>query len=288
MAATPRAGGTLPGGTLLALLAGLYGGGAFALDNDPKLSRLCSGGAGAAATPCGDAPVPDQKGFENLAREYGMAIAPRLLAPAETTGVNGFQFDFSYGVTSVNGTEDYWTNGVEDGTGPSTLHTLQVGFTKGLPYSVDLGGNITYLFLSEMLAYGASGKWALNEAVDDFPVDFALRGAFNRVVGSVDLDLTTASMDVIISRSFGGGGMANIAPYLAYEPVWVIARSGVLDTTPGDPTDPSRSFVFAESTQASHRVIIGTRFILGAANFTPEVALTKGLQSYNFKLGLDF
>ena len=33
---------------------------------------------------------------------------------------------------------------------------------------------------------------------------------------------------------------------------------------------------------------LSARFILGAANFTPEIVLTKGLQSYTFKLGLDF
>ena len=261
---------------------------AFALDNDPALHRLCTGTPNDASSPCGSAPQPDQAAFRKVVREYGMAFAPRLLAPAETTGINGFQFDLAMGITNINDSESYWTRTVDDETPPPVLLTTTLGLVKGLPYSVDVGANITYLFESEMLAFGGMVKWSVNEAVEAFPVDFALRGAMNRVVGSSDLDLTTASLDLILSRSFGVGGVANIAPYMAYEPVWAIGRSGVLDSTPRTPDDPGKSFVLAEESEVIHRFVLGTRFIVASANFTPEVVLTKGLQQYNIKLGLDF
>ncbi len=261
---------------------------AFALDNDPVLGRLCTGSGSTDAVPCGDAPVPDQSAFRSLVREYGMAFAPRLLGPAETAGVNGFQFDFAYSITNINQDEDYWQKAVKDESPEPLLHTLHLGLTKGLPYSVDIGATATWLVDSELFAFGGMVKVSPNEAIDAFPVDLAVRAALNRMVGSSDLDLTTVGLDFIISRSFGAGGVANVAPYMAYEPVWAFGRSGVLDSTPGRADDPARSFVFAEETEVLHRFVLGSRFVLGAANFTPEIVLTKGLQSYTFKLGLDF
>ncbi len=37
-----------------------------------------------------------------------------------------------------------------------------------------------------------------------------------------------------------------------------------------------------------HRFVLGSRFNFAYVNFTPEVALTKGLQAFNVTLGLDF
>lgn len=262
---------------------------AHALDNDPALHRLCvRDGSSPAAQPCGKAPTPDQAAFRDLSREYGFLFGSTLLAPAETMGINGFQLNAQIGVNSVNGGEEYWARGVEDEDPEDILTTMRFDARKGLPYSFEVGMSATYLLESELWAFGGAVKWALNEAVDAFPVDIAVRGSVNRTVGSPQLTLTTAGFDLIISRSFGAGGVANIAPYLAYSPMWVIARSGVIDATPGDGSDPESSFVFAEETQVIHRGVLGTRFILGAFNFTPQVALGPSLLSIDFNVGVDF
>lgn len=279
---------------------------AFGNGNDPHLDRLCVGspvdldGDGAVDLPCGDAPAPDQIAFGEVAREYGMAFAPRLLAPAETLGVNGFQFGFQVGLTNINEQEEYWTKTAEERDPPSVLTTLHLDVKKGLPYSLEVGALMTWLTDSEMFAFGGSVKWAPNEGVDAFPVDFAARFSAIRTVGSSQLDLTSLGLDLILSRGFGIGGVANFAPYMAYSPAFVFARSGVLDSTPGcgpgsDPDDvcrsggdPERSFVLEKEDITLHRFVVGMRLIVGAVNFTPEVALTKGIQSYNFNLGLDF
>lgn len=277
-------------GTFLATAMAVLGvsSDAWALDNDPALDRLCVVEAEGTATPCGTVPVPDQQAFRDLAREYGMMFAPVVLAPAETMGINGFQLNLQIGVHAINSDEDYWARGVDDGDPDPVLTTMRFDVRKGLPYSFELGMNGTYLLESELWSFGGALKWALNEAVDAFPVDIAVRGSVNRVVGSSTLELTTAGFDLIIGKSFGAGGVANIAPYIAYSPAWVIARSGVVDATPGDGTDPEASFVFAAETQVLHRFVIGTRFILGAFNFTPEVAVAQGLVDGHFNVGVDF
>lgn len=261
---------------------------AWALDNDPALERLCVIEDAGSTTPCGTSPAPDQQAFADLSREYGMLFAPMVLAPAETMGINGFQLNLQIGVHSVNSDEDYWVRGAEDGDPDPILTTLRFDVRKGLPYSFELGVNGTYLLESELWAFGGALKWAVNEAVDAFPVDIALRGSVNRVVGSAELDLTTAGFDLIVGKSFGAGGVANLAPYIAYSPAWVIARSGVIDATPGNGDDVEGNIVFASETQVLHRFVIGTRVILGAFNLTPEVAVAQGLFDTHINVGVDF
>jgi hypothetical protein len=278
---------------LLAVFAGamaLSAGPAQALDNDLDLSRLCrdydpqNGGA----SPCGRTIRPDQQAFSDLMREMGMAFAPRLLQPAETLGINGFQFDLGFSATSINSDKDYWQQGISDGTPPGSLMTMMLDMRKGLPYSLEIGANASYLIDSEQWAIGGSLKWAINEAVDQFPVDVAIRGSANHLVGSAQYALTTVGLDAILSRSFGAGGIANIGPYLAYSPLFIFARSGVVDATPGTPDDADGSFTFSGEDLVVHRFIIGSRFIFGAFMITPELALTQGMQQYNVNLGLDF
>lgn len=276
-------------------LAALWTGSAYAGKNDPALQRLCRNynATHSETQPCGLSPTPDQSAFSNLAREYAFALAPKLLSPAETLGINGFQFGVLYGLSTINSDELYWKRGTEGQDPTGSLHTLALDLRKGLPYSIEVGGQATYLLDSELWAIGASVKWAINEAVEQFPVDIAVRGAVNHMVGSTQMRLTTVSADAILSRSFGVGGVVNIGPYVAYSPVFGFARSGVIDATPGvnpsvEPSDVMNNFVFGAEDLVIHRFILGVRFVYGVLVFTPEVTLTEGLQQYNVQFGVDF
>lgn len=280
---------------LVALLALVWTAPALALDSDPTLHRFVDLDSN------GNIGTVRQDLFREYARELGMAMAPKLLSPAETLGLNGFATGFEFSLTNIDNGAEHWTRGVQDGAAPGTLKTTQLHIRKGLPYSVEVGATATYLLETEMFAFGVEGKIAFNEAVDDFPVDIAARGFVQRVVGSPELNMTNFGGDLIISRSFGVGGVANVAPYMAYNPLVVVASSDVLDATPGcGPSrggldddcpaggDPQRNFVLAEETEVLHRFVLGTRFIFSLVNFTPEVVIAQGLQTYNFKLGLDY
>jgi hypothetical protein len=262
---------------------------ALALDNDPQLSRLCTIPTSfTEASPCGETPNGDRALFRGLSRDYGLVLAPTLLAPAETMGINGFQFDLQVNVTSIDNDQYYWSAGVEDGQAPPALVTTRLGVRKGLPYSLEVGMNATYLMESELWGLGGMVKWALNESVDAFPLDVALRGSINRVVGSPQLDITVVGMDVIIGHDFGLGGVVNLSPYFAYSPVWIVTRSGVIDATPGRSDDPETSFVFGEEQQQVNRYALGFRFILGTFNFTVEGVLAGELVNYNTNIGVSF
>ncbi len=264
-------------------------GAAWALDNDPQLNLLCTiQDSSNEATPCGSTPTGDLALFKGLSRDYGLVLAPTLLAPAETMGINGFQFDFQVNVTQIDNTQIYWPLGIEDGQAPPALVTTRLGVRKGLPYSLEVGMNATYLMESELWGLGGMVKWAINESVNDFPIDVAVRGSINRVVGSTQLDLTVVGMDVVVGHDFGLGGVLNLSPYFAYSPVWIITRSGVIDATPGKNDDPESSFVFGEERQLVNRYALGFRFILGTFNFTIESVLAGDLVSYNSNIGVSF
>ena len=131
-------------------------------------------------------------------------------------------------------------------------------------------------------------KWSPHEGVDEIPIDFSIRGTFNRLIGSPDLVMSTTGFDVILSKSFGIAGVVNMAPYVAYSPLWIFSRSNVIDSTPGVLDSPDGDFVFPEQQQLAHRVTVGSRFIMGAFNLTPEATLEATQNVFAVNLGADF
>ncbi len=294
-------------GALLACCG--FGSEVWALDNDPSLYRLCKGYQSGSATPCGESPKPDQAAFKKLSQEYGFALSHKALAPAESLGINGFQMGMSYSVAPNQTDEKVWKRGTKGGDSPSPLMTVEIDARKGLPFSLEVGLNAGWLVNSELFYAGASLKWALNEAVSAFPIDFSVTGSFERMFGSPEMDLNIAGMELLISHNFGIGGLFQLAPYAGYSPSWVWAGSGLIDSTPGvlsiskgdasaqtDTDETSRSqgdseknFVFKDESFMFHRFIGGFRFIFGAFSLTPEAIIsTDGRQSYQLFMGLDF
>lgn len=278
---------------------------ALALDNDPALRGFGTYNAAEKRVEI------DRSAYHTFVRELGMAMSPHLLAPAETLGLNGFAVNLAeYSATNIDESSRAWKRGTEQTLAetianeqaptqnsgaqpPGYLHTLDFRVRKGLPYSFELGTSITYLLQSELLAFGGELKWALNEAVDVVPVDFAFSVAVNRCFGSTDLDLTTLGLNFVLGHKFGIGGVVNLAPYMAYNPTFVFARSGVLDVTPGideevNANDAGSTFVLPKEDVTLQRFVFGARLTASVLSITPEIALTKGLQSYNVALGLDF
>ena len=100
--------------------------------------------------------------------------------------------------------------------------------------------------------------------------------------------MSTAGLDVVLSKSFGLAGVVNLAPYVAYSPLWVFSRSNVIDSTPGTRDSPDGDFVFTDQEQLVHRVGVGSRFIMGFFNLTPEVTFAPEQQTYAVNLGADF
>lgn len=267
---------------------------ASALENDPALNRLCvpvspqeMGSSPGSILPCGKTPVPDSQSFRSLAKEYGVALGPQLSSPAKTLGINGFQFDLQFAVTSINKNEYYWQQGIDDRTPESQLVVSRVGLKKGLSASLELGTDVAYLIGSEMWTLGGYAKWGIHEMMDDFPINFSVKGSVSKTVGSAQLQLSMYGADVIVGKTFGLGGVVTVSPYLAYSPLWVVARSGILDSAPVEPNIVGQ-FVLPQESINVQRFGFGTRFVTGLFSFTPEFVLADNQQTITVNLGLNF
>jgi hypothetical protein len=268
---------------------------ALAGDKDLTLRRL------AEAAPSDTVPgkfnaVPDLTAFRGLSKDLGLVFAPKFLAPAETLGEAGFDVGMELSLSTVDANAAHWR--ALDGGSPDNFLTGQLHVRKGLPFSLELGGSLTHLFESEMYALGTEARLALNEGFFYLP-DLAVRGTFNTVLGSSDLNLATLGFDVSISKSFGVFGVLNITPYAGYNYLTIIASSRLLDVTPEDPTPPTLDettgelqfqpeFVFSTQTQSINRFFGGVRFLIGVLNLTFEGAFADSVQSYSGRIGFDF
>ncbi len=226
---------------------------AHAGENDLKLLNLCP----LPATVCswiqhdsagGTASVrPDavgQSDYRSLMSELGVAVAPRLMTPADTLGYAGFQFSAELGVTKINSSKSYW-NGVEavsplnpTAARPGGYLTTVGGFVrKGmwLPLpAFEFGAGALSVLGSRMYVLQGYAKFALQEGFHGWALpSFAVRGAASQLLGTSQVDMTVFSVDVLASKAFSIGGTARIEPYLGWSMLFIDARSRVIDATPG-------------------------------------------------------
>jgi hypothetical protein len=230
-------------------------------DNDLVLARL----ANVVVDEDGDAidAVGDSGEFRSLASELGVVFAPRLAQPADTLGFGGFQFTADVALTRVHTDRPYWRalSSSPDPTDPSASHggdtmtTIGLFARKGiwLPApSFEIGLGAVHLAGSQMWAGQFYAKLALVEGYHDLPIpSVALRGGASRMMGSDQLDLTVASVDLSVSKEIGVLGTFNAAPYLGVDWLIVIPRSEVIDKTPqidsvAQPTDAAMDFTFVD------------------------------------------
>lgn len=224
--------------------------------------------------------------FESLMTELGMISAPVFLAPAETLGLNGFSFSLEGTIAPISDGENFWIVPIEGKPG-SVIFIPHIHIRKGLPFSTEIGAQLSYIPESELFIVGAEAKWALNEGFYWIP-DLAVRFTINHMIGSKDFELSTGGWDISVSKAFGVGGMLSLTPYAGYNMHFIHSSSHVvLDATPamGDQ-------VFTEMNwddNMHHRFFFGCRLKTFIFQVTLEGII--GMDSvslFNFKLGFDY
>lgn len=267
---------------------------------------------------------PAVRRYRRLANELTMSMLPRPLAPAETLGLNGFEFAIGSTITNINWNAPHWTgqpgNPVFEGaaTGqavPQVLWTPTASIRKGLPLSMEVGLSGSYLAWSEMFMLSAEYKIAWHESFFRWAPALSTRVAFSRLFGSSDLDIISGEADVMTSLPIGIGGMVQLTPYAGYGLVFPHINSQVIDETPYEVLDNqdqqggARGSLYTFPTINWHdngqgRFIAGARFIVAfvelvfefnwmminlfdsSANPTGGPALND-LYSFSAKLGFD-
>lgn len=195
--------------------------------------------------------TPHNEEFRSLISELGVLIAPDFLAPADTLGYSGFQFSTQLTFNTISASESFWSATQESATGeigketdliPTFGFWVRKGIWLPLP-SFELGAGAEHILESNMWAAQAYAKFALHEGFHNWPLpSLAVRGATSRLMGTEQLDLTVASVDVSISKAFGIEGTVRFEPYAGWNYLWIVPRSEVIDATPTvDAFDPGSS-----------------------------------------------
>jgi hypothetical protein len=223
--------------------------------------------------------------FESLMTELGLVTAPIFLAPAETLGLNGFDLSIEGTIAPISDTENFWVMAAE-GDPASILFIPHVHVRKGLPFSTEIGTQISYIPESELFIVGAEFKWALNEGFYYIP-DLAVRFSINHMVGSKDFELTAGGWDISLSKAFGVGGMLSLTPYAGYSMVFVHASSHVVLEDSAAMTGR----VFSEMSwddNSFHRFFVGVRLKTYIFQVVAEGIFCSEVTLFNFKLGFDY
>jgi hypothetical protein len=285
--------------TTLALCAGARA--ARADTNDLVMSRL------AVAMPQADGTtlyVPQNVEFRSLASQLGVVLAPHMLTPADTIGYGGFQFTVDMSQTSIDNSADYWKarQGVDPSTGAggsSSMQTVGVFVRKGiwLPVpSFEVGVGAVHLANSNIWAGQFYGKLALIEGYHELPLpSLSVRGGVSRMMNERELDLTVASLDVLLSKHFGIGGTWRLEPFAGWNLLMIIPRSEVIDPTPGiDPLNPQTledakaNFVFKDQENIyRQRVVVGSKFRYHVLELTLELTYATAGHSVDNRRGDD-
>jgi hypothetical protein len=252
---------------------------AFADQNDLVMARLgtrITDGSGNVTGVVGDSAE-----FRSLASQLGTVLAPHLLTPADTIGFGGFQLTADYATTTIDGTADYWK--VREGGSPvSSMRTVGFFMRKGMWFpipSFELGAGAVHLVDSRIWTGQLYAKFALHEGYHQLPLpSLAVRGGVSRMLNQRELDLTTASIDVELSKHFGIGGTWRFDPFVGWNTLLIIPRSEVIDPTPnidplkmGNESDILLNFVFKDQANIiRNRIFLGAKFQYYVFQFTLE------------------
>jgi hypothetical protein len=236
--------------------------------------------------------------FRSLMSELGVVLAPRLTTPADTLGFAGFQFSAELGLTQISANRDYWdgvtvvnpTNRLAQR--PNNYLTTIGGYArKGfwLPVpAFELGGGFVNVLGSSMFAVQAYAKIALQEGFHGWALpSVAVRGSVSQLLGTDQVDMTVAGVDVVISKAFSVGGTARFEPFLGWNMLFIDARSGVIDFTPGCDAYALRNLPMGTVVPTCPGMRAGTNDDLNA-NFTfpRQDVITRQRFSGGFKLKL--
>ena len=254
-------------------------------------------------TASGNTVIGSNQDFRALASELGVVLAPRLGEPSDTLGFGGFHFSADVAFTSINNNADYWralessSGNIGDNHGGSTMSSTGVFVKKGiwLPLpSFEIGLGAVNLGQSQMWASQGYVKFALHEGYHDLPLpSVAVRGAASRMMGSDQIDLTVASVDVSASKEFGVAGTFQATPYGGFNWLIIVPRSEVIDKTPdidvrNDPMDAGSNFVFKDQDDIYRsRFFLGTRLKYHIFTLTLEAAFALAGDSTDDTPGTD-
>jgi hypothetical protein len=209
-----------------------------------------------------------QSGFKLFSEDLGSALSYKAVTPPAPLGVTGFDLGLEVTSTKMQNSA-LWTTATNGGSALNSLIVPKLHVFKGLPLNIDVGAFYSAIPTTNIKLYGGELRYAILEGGVALPA-VGIRGALTKLSGVSQLDLSTKSLDVSVSKGF-----AMFTPYAGAGSVWV-------DSTPnGVPPLVKESF-------RQNKFFAGGNLNFGLVNFALEFDKTGSAPSYSAKLGFRF
>lgn len=237
--------------------------------------------------------------YQNLARDLGMAVSTQMLSPGETLGAYGFELGLDTKVMALPATQraynsesteqydydraDHWRVMDDDHriTLGRALALPTLRMRKGLPFSSEVGIDVTWIGFSHQAAFSGYGRVALHEGMWEREMrwlpDIAFTLAGTRFLGNSELDLSLVEWNVTLGYTFPVSGVrdsyvGNVSPFIGMGAMYI--SSSPSGTLPGRVDD-----------------LVGVTGLRGNAVSTPEdgareVVFLESFQPWKFNMGI--
>jgi hypothetical protein len=216
-----------------------------------------------------------QQQFKDFSRDLGLAISYMPLATAEPLGnaLPGFDIGIEATGVQIDANQQYWKDieAASGGTVPSTLPMPKLHVQVGLPIlPIDLGFVYGEAPSTNIKYYGYELKWAILRGGVATPA-LAVRGAYTTLSGVNELEISTKSADIEISKGF-----AMFTPYAGYGMVWI------------DSKEKSTTVTLQDESQNESKWYLGCKLtFFPFMNLVAEADFAK-VNAYSLRLNLHF
>jgi len=197
--------------------------------------------------------TPDHAAFKKLINQWGFAFAPSAMHSARTTGFGGFHLSLEAAFTNIDEGASYWKKGTRGPNDPNTksasvrnsspasvLQLYSAKIRKSFGFGLELAGQVGFMPKTSIISGGADVRLSLLEGfrsgVPGILPDIAVGGGVRTITGTPQFQLTTAGLDVQISKPLPIADSSIITPWIGYQYLWIFGDSGLVDLTPA--TDP--------------------------------------------------
>lgn len=141
-----------------------------------------------------------QAEFKRFGEDLTAGLSYKAVAPATPLGITGF--DVGVGFSAVEMKQSALWNKAT-GSDTNVLPVPKLFVSKGLPFGIDIGASYTAIPSTNIKLYGAEIKYAILEGSTVTPA-LAVRAGFTRLDGVDQLDFSTQTAEIVLSKGFLG------------------------------------------------------------------------------------
>lgn len=160
-----------------------------------------------------------QADYETLVRPIASPMRFQFVHPAETTGVLGFDVGLAGTFIEVpQEARNLATIALEGGADlEKNLILPRLTAQKGLPFGIDVAGNLAMIPGTEIMLWGLGAQYELELPIPILPIHGGLRGTYSNLAGIDELEVTHFGMEALVSAQLlPGVPLLGLQPWLGF------------------------------------------------------------------------